>query len=289
MSSRESSVFSEDVRVLHQHEYPENQYVLRLHAPRCADIVKPGQFIHLQCDSALRMRRPYSIMSASSSQGEVEILYQVVGRGSRLLSNKRKGDILSSIGPIGNEFALHNKYTKPLLLGGGVGMPPVFFLAESLKDSQRFSPLVILAAERPFPFSVCQSNIPIAGIADKIHATHVELESSGIPARLCSKQPRPGCFEGFIHELAGIWLSSLSAEERSQVEIFACGPQPLLVAVAAMARQYGLACQLSLEEYMACALGGCAGCVVPVVERGDVKMKRVCVDGPVFYAGSLNL
>ncbi len=261
--------------------------MLRVYAPRCSDAAKPGQFIHLQCDPVLRMRRPYSIMSVSPSRGWVEILYKAVGRGSRLLSKKRAGDVLSSVGPIGNGFAVHDGYTRPLLLGGGVGMPPVFFLAESLKGNRALSPFAIFASEKPFPFPVCDSKIAVAGIGGNICATHATVESLEIPARLCSKRPRPGCFDGFIHELADIWLSRLSAEEKSEVEVFACGPGPMLAAVAALARKHTLPCQLSLEEYMACALGGCAGCVVSAVEQGRVLMKRVCVDGPVFDAASL--
>ena len=168
-------------------------------------------------------------------------------------------------------------------------MPPVLFLAQSLKRNPVFSPLVMLASERGFPFSPCDSKIPVEGIADTICAAHPALESAGIPVRLCSTQPQSNCFEGFIHELAELWLSGQSAEERSQVEIFACGPKLMLAAVAGVARKYELPCQLSLEEYMACALGGCAGCVVPVMEQERVAMKRVCVDGPVFNAEALHL
>ncbi len=285
----EAAVFVESAEVLRQREYPQDQYVLRLHAPRCSNSAKPGQFIHLQCDPGLKMRRPYSIMSVLPEQGWIEILYKKVGPGSCLLGEKREGDVLSVVGPIGNGFVVNNERKRPLLLGGGVGMPPIFFLAQSLANDDATAPFVIFASERPFPFPTCESKIAVAGMDQRIRRTHAALESLGIPARLCSKQPYPGCFKGFIREPAELWLSRLTPEEKSEVEIFACGPEPMLAAVAALAKEHGTPCRLSLEEYMACALGGCAGCTVLVLERGGPAMKRVCVDGPVFDAASLRL
>ncbi len=284
-----TTVFVENAEVLHQREYPQDQYMLRLHAPRCSSSAKPGQFVHLQCGDGLKMRRPYSIMSTSPERGSIEILYKEVGLGSRLLGEKRKGDVLSVVGPIGNGFVVRGECKRPLLLGGGVGVPPVFFLAQSLANDDASSPFVIFASERPFPFPTCESKIAVAGVDDQIRRTHATLESLGIPARLCSNHPYPGCFNGFIREPAELWLSKLAPEEKSEVEIFACGPKPMLAAVAAVAKKHELPCQLSLEEYMACAVGGCAGCTVPTLEQGRPAMKRVCVDGPVFDAASLHL
>lgn len=284
-----SAVFVEEAPVLQQCEYPQQQRVLRLHAPRCATAATAGQFVHLQCDPGLRMRRPYSIMSVSASQGWIEILYRIVGRGSRLLGEKRRGDTLNTVGPIGKGFTLHYKRPRPLLLGGGVGIPPVFLLAKLLEARKGFSPLAVFASERPFPFPVCESRLAVTGLDKNSRATHADLETAGIPARLCSKQAYPGCLNGFAHEIADKWLARLSDVDRAQVEIFACGPGPMLKAVISLASKYVLPCQLALEEYMACGLGGCGSCVVATMQQGRVSMKRVCVDGPVFDAGSLRL
>ena len=113
------------------------------------------------------------------------------------------------------------------------------------------------------------------------------LEDWGIASRLASLQGYPGCFQGYVTDLARSWLDALGADRRSRVHVFACGPHPMLEAVATMARGYGLPCQVSLEEFMACAVGGCAGCVVEVQTRQGPAMKRVCVDGPVFDAESV--
>jgi dihydroorotate dehydrogenase electron transfer subunit len=110
------------------------------------------------------------------------------------------------------------------------------------------------------------------------------LERWGIPARLASLSAFDGCLDGYVTDLATRWLEQRSAQQLAATEVFACGPTPMLEAVAALAAHYGLPCQVSLEEYMACAVGGCAGCTVLVAEEDGPAMKRVCVDGPVFEA-----
>ena len=101
---------------------------------------------------------------------------------------------------------------------------------------------------------------------------------------MASKADYPGCFDGFVTALADAWLASLGPAELAEVEIFSCGPTPMLEATAKVARRYGVPCQVSLEEFMACAVGGCAGCAVRVQTPEGPAMKRVCVDGPVFDA-----
>ena len=108
------------------------------------------------------------------------------------------------------------------------------------------------------------------------------LEEWGIPTRLTSLQGYEGCFDGYVTVLADAWLHELPLEELGKTEVFACGPTPMLRAVADLAAKYDLPCQVSLEEYMACAVGGCAGCAVKIMTPEGEAMKRVCVDGPVF-------
>jgi dihydroorotate dehydrogenase electron transfer subunit len=113
------------------------------------------------------------------------------------------------------------------------------------------------------------------------------LESLGVPSRLASLSGFDGCHRGYVTELADAHLASLTAGQRGEAEVFACGPHGMLVAVAALARRHGVACQVSLEENMACGVGGCAGCTVLVQTPDGPAMKRVCVDGPVFDAASV--
>jgi dihydroorotate dehydrogenase electron transfer subunit len=278
------TVFLEDAAVLSQDAHPAEQYVLRLSAPKCAGHARPGTFVHVGCDPLLPMRRPLSIMRASPNEGWIELLYRAVGQGTRLLAAKRAGERASLLGPIGNPFRLHPERSRPLLIGGGVGIPPMVFLADMLRREQGLRALALLGSEVPFPFRPRPSGYLVPGIPPAVIAAMPLLDDWGVPSRLASLKGFAGCFEGYVTELARLWLEALTAADRREVEVFACGPHPMLEAVARLARAFGLPCQVSLEEFMACGVGGCAGCTVPVQTPEGPAMKRVCVDGPVFDA-----
>jgi len=278
------TIFVEDAKVLSHEAFAGDQYILRVHAPQCAQKAAPGSFAHLQCDPMLPMRRPLSIMRTDPRAGWVEFLYKAVGEGTRLLARRVTGETLSVMGPIGTPFKPHGDRPLTLLLGGGVGIPPMVFLASALRSNPAYQPLVIMGSEVPFPFKTRPSEIMVPGMPEGVIATMPLLEDWGVPCRLTSGAGFPGCHEGYVTDLARLWLDTLDADRRREVEIFACGPHPMLEACARLAEQYHLPCQVSLEEFMACAVGGCAGCVVEVKTDQGPAMKRVCVDGPVFDA-----
>ncbi|MEW8064695.1 MAG: dihydroorotate dehydrogenase electron transfer subunit, partial [Candidatus Thiodiazotropha sp.] len=261
-----------------------DQFIMRLLAPHCAAKAMPGSFVHLTCDPQLPMRRPISIMRCTAKHGWIELLYKRVGKGTGLLAQRTTGEKISLLGPIGNPFTPSPGRNKPLLIGGGVGMPPMVFLADSLRKDPQKQPFVILGSEVPFPFQSIPSQIIIPGLADGVIASMPLLDDWGIGCRLASLQGFPGVFQGYVTELAEQWISSLNMQALSEVEIFACGPHPMLEAVAQLAANHNIPCQVSLEEFMACGVGGCAGCVVEVQTPQGPAMKRVCVDGPVFDA-----
>lgn len=280
-----NTLFIEDAEVLAHDRFDANQYVLRLRAPKCAAAAVPGSFVHLTCDASLPMRRPLSIMRANAAAGWIDVLYKVVGPGLALLANKIAGNTLSTLGPIGNGFVPHPQRPRTLLIGGGVGIPPMVFLAERLREqNSRWKPLVLMGSEVPFPFRARPSTILAPGIPEGAIACMPMLEEWGIPSRLATLAGYPGCYEGYVTDLAAAWLGSLDAAALAEVEMFACGPTVMLKAAAAVARRFGVPCQVSLEEFMACAVGGCAGCAVRVETPQGPAMKRVCVDGPVFDA-----
>ena len=283
-SSNRDSIFLEEAEILSHEAYAADQYLLRLRAPQCAHQALPGSFVHLRCDPRLPMRRPFSIFRTSPRNRWVELLYKVVGEGTRLLAAKRPGERISMLGPIGHPFQPHPEHPRALLIGGGVGIPPMIFLADALRSDRRFQPFAILGSEVPFPFQMRPSQHLVPGLPPQVIAAMPLLDDWGIPNRLTSFLGLPGCFEGYVTELAHKWLEGLDETARTLVEIFACGPHPMLEAVATLAREFGLPCQVSLEEFMACAVGGCAGCVVRVRTDQGPAMKRVCVDGPVFDA-----
>jgi dihydroorotate dehydrogenase electron transfer subunit len=280
------TLFLEDALVLQQTAFDGDQRVLRVEAPKCAARAEPGSFVHLTCDPAIPMRRPLSIMRAESQAGWIEILYKVLGPGLQALAARRAGDRISTLGPIGQPFTPHPERPRVLLIGGGVGIPPMIFLADRLRarSDAEWKPLVLMGSEIPFPFRTRPSRIVVAGIPDGAIACMPLLDEWGIASRLASRAEFTVLFDGFVTQHAGQWLAPLSPAGLGEVEIFACGPTPMLAATAKLARRFGVPCQVSLEEFMACAVGGCAGCTVAVQTPDGPAMKRVCVDGPVFDA-----
>ena len=269
-----------DCQILAHYQFEGDQYILTLDSPEIAKATKPGQFVHITVSDSLAMRRPISIMSVDTDNGTFDLLYKVVGEGTRQLAERKIGEVLSIIGPIGNGFELTDK-KLPLLIGGGVGMPPMIAIAQQMKDTNH-DPFVILGSEVPFPFTPELSKI--GNPCPNASHTMPLLEEWNVACRLASLQNYEGVYQGYVTDLAKEYLDTLSTEELTQVEIYSCGPHPMLEAVAKLAKEYDLPCQVSLEEYMACAVGGCAGCVVEVQTDAGPAMKRVCVDGPIFDA-----
>jgi dihydroorotate dehydrogenase electron transfer subunit len=283
------TILLEDARVLTHERYAGEQFVLRLHAPRCAARATAGSFVHLRCAEDLPMRRPLSIMRADAAAGWIELLYKVTGAGTRALARAQPSQILSVLGPIGFGFEPHLERPRVLAIGGGVGLPPMVFLAEQLAaaTSAHWKPLVLLGSELPFPFRVRPSTILVPGVPAEAIGCMPLLDELSIPSRLATRAGYAGCFDGYVTDLARGWLSSRTPEQLAEIEIFACGPTAMLAATARLAQEFALPCQVSLEEYMACAVGGCAGCAVSVHGAAGTAMKRVCVDGPVFDAAAV--
>nr|VFJ50325.1 MAG: dihydroorotate oxidase B, electron transfer subunit [Candidatus Kentron sp. DK]VFJ62193.1 MAG: dihydroorotate oxidase B, electron transfer subunit [Candidatus Kentron sp. DK] len=301
---RSTSLFVEDAGILARDEFEGDQVILRILAPRIAGAALPGTFLHVRCDPTLPMRRPLSIMAAEPVSGEITILFKVVGKGTGLLAEKKVGDRLDIIGPIGVPFRIPVGRPRALLLGGGAGIPPMVFLASRLAARREAAaplpgaaghePLLLMGSEIPFPFDPCPAGVPLpstttdnppdAALPDGVTAAMPVMEALGIPSRLASRRGYPGAFSGWVTELAKIWLMAQPPDIRRQTALYACGPEPMLRATARLARQFDLPCQVCLEEFMACGIGACAGCTVPVTTATGAAMRRVCVDGPVFDA-----
>ena len=281
------TIVCEQAEILCHDAFDGDQYILRIQAPEIAKRALAGSFVHIQCDPSLPMRRPISIMRVDANTGWVELLYKVFGHGTALLAKRQAGEKLDLFGPIGVSFEIHADKTRPLLIGGGVGIPPMIFVADNLKSQKHYTPFVIMGSEVPFPFQTKPSTIMLPGQPDGVIACMPLLEDWGIASRLTSTQGYPGCFDGYVTDLARHYLDALDKDQLKQIEILSCGPTIMLKAVAELAKEYDLPCQVSLEEHMACAVGGCAGCVVEVRTEKGPAMKRVCVDGPVFDAYSV--
>jgi len=280
-----NTIFVDEGKVISNEGFPDRQYIMRLEAPKTAAHAKPGSFVHIRCNPEIPMRRPVSLMRVDAEAGWIEIYYKVIGAGLDALSKSEPGTPVNLIGPIGNGFSPSRGKTNKLMIGGGVGIPPMLYLAEDLVKSNPAENLaVFMGSESPFPFALNDSPVALAGMPADATAGVPEMDELSIPSRLASQQNYQGVHKGFVTDLAREWLQNNDAAD---TEIFACGPEPMLEAVAKLAAEFNVPAELCLEEFMACAVGGCAGCAIEVQTPEGSAMKRVCVDGPVFEAMSI--
>ncbi len=277
-----NTAFEEQAEVVARVEHPGEQIVLRLKAPKTAAAALPGQFVHIRVSESRLLRRPISIMLTDPAGDTVDLLFKIVGDGTRELAERKVGERLPMLGPIGRPFDLSDTAKRYVLIGGGVGIPPMIFAADRLAGAADV--VVFAGSEVKFPFALRPSQFLLPGINGNTILTIDSLEARGIPCRLASNAGLYGCFDGYVPELARDYLLALNETERARCMLLSCGPHPMLHAVARLGRELKLPAQLSLEEHMACGIGGCAGCVVRTVESDGEHYRRVCVDGPVFPA-----
>lgn len=279
------TIYQEEAEIIANAAKDGGQFILRLKAPKTAASAAPGQFAHIQVSDERLLRRPISIMSTQPERGSVDMLVKTAGEGTRLLSRRKTGERLSILGPIGCGFDLSDTSKRYVCIGGGVGIPPMIFAAQSLKG--KADVIVFAGSEAPFPFALKPSEFLLPGVAGNTILAITSLEGWGVPSRLASNAGFYGCFEGHVPDLAANYLAALDDDERARSIILACGPHAMLHAAAKAAQRFAIPAQLCLEEFMACGIGGCAGCVVKTIEDGIERYRRVCVDGPVFPADIL--
>jgi dihydroorotate dehydrogenase electron transfer subunit len=247
-------------RVLSQRRAGNGYYRIILQAPSLSRQARPGQFVMLRVSGGLDplLARPFGIASVPS-RSSIEVYYRVVGRGTTILTAVKPGSMLTVVGPVGNGFPPPGKGETPLLVAGGSGFPPLLFFA--VRYGRRAH---LFAGSRD---RACMP--PAAAMRvfrSQVAAVHFATEDGS-----CGT-----C--GFVTDALAAYLDRAPADRDRKV-IYACGPQPMLAAVGRLAAERSLTCLVSLEERMACGLGACMGCAVPVKAGG---YRRVCREGPVF-------
>jgi dihydroorotate dehydrogenase electron transfer subunit len=229
--------------------------------------IKPGQFVHVQIPgNDIFFRRAFSIYTVDKADRSIELLFKVFGRGTSRLARCRKGDRISVVGPLGNSFKLPSKKETPILVAGGVGMPPMRLLAEVMIE-RGFEPGRIIYL---YGGNTKDDLVDIARIRKPgIKVVPVTLDGS------CGKK-------GLVTEP----LLELLDTIEGPVRMYGCGPEPMLKAVDDIAMSRNIPGQVSLEAPMPCGVGICLGCIKPLREGGYT---RVCRDGPVYDFGEVLL
>jgi dihydroorotate dehydrogenase electron transfer subunit len=242
---------------------------LTFESPDIARQAAPGQFLMVKVAAGTHplLRRPFSIHNRDGAS--LSLFFKITGEGTALLAEKKPGEILDILGPLGQGFDLalgagNNRRTAvapALAVGGGRGIAPLYFLAQELRAAGR--PLKILYGGRT------ASDLPLG---DKFKAAGFDLA--------CSTDDGSFGFKGLVTDLL---KNELNPAQPASV-IYACGPEPMLPMIAGMAAAARVPAQLSLESHMGCGFGACWGCVKKIRRNGEESWVKVCEDGPVFPA-----
>ena len=238
------------------------QYLIRFRSPVIARSVNSGQFINIKVSDGNTplLRRPFSVYDTDGKDW-IEVVYGVIGEGTKLLSSKKEGEILSLIGPLGNTFQISSNLenTNIILIGGGLGIPPIHFFAKTLQKNE-ITFQVFLGAKTG---GEVISKIKFSTMTDKLWIS-TDDGSSGIKGTV-------------LDVLENRWKTD-NCFKNSKTIIYSCGPEPMLKALSLWANHNNIQIHVSMESMMGCGFGVCLGCAVKTVHGN----KFVCCDGPVF-------
>ena len=246
------------------------------------------------CHPLALLRRPFSLAGrGDDDRGTwVEIIHRVVGVGTSWLASLKVGDAVDLIGPLGNHFALPAGKSIGLLVGGGVGLPPMFYLAQAMR-AQGWSGVGFVGALTRDLLAVTFRHEMEPDAAGSPRLSVDEFARHGFPAVITTDDGSLGLHDRITAGLEK-HLCSLSTQDAAKAVVFTCGPEPMMHAVAKLAKQYGVDCQVCLEQAMACGMTTCQSCIVKIedakkpqgtTEAGRPwRYKLACTDGPVFDA-----
>jgi dihydroorotate dehydrogenase electron transfer subunit len=268
-------------RVVENVPIADRTYRLRLDAPAIARAIKPGQFVMVRPSTSLDplLGRPFAlyevVRSVSGEPEAVDVVYLILGRGTAALAERKPGDMLSIWGPLGQPFGPPPE-GEVVFVAGGIGQTPFlslgrWWLGQSPYGEQSFDRP---AASARMLYGVRTTSLA-AGLPD--------FEAAGIPVDLATDDGSAGR-RGFVTDLL---REHLERGERPS-KVVGCGPPPMLKALSRLVAEFGVACDLSLENHMACGFGACFSCVAPIRQAdGSVDLRRVCVEGPTFPAADV--
>lgn len=256
--------------VLSNQEVSPGYYRMRMTAPAELEQSIPGQFVMVKVRDAIDplLRRPFGIydvgrfsseIPGGSPQTYLEILYKVVGKGTGMLSGLHHGDHLDILAPLGKGFDLGGEKEEKILVGGGVGLAPLYYLAKELAKGSKVR---LFVGGRNRDDILCITEFERLGVETYVSTDDGTLGERGLVTEVLEKR----------------------LKDSIKATIYACGPHPMLRAVAGLAEKTGAPCQVSLEAYMACGVGACLGCVMKGRNHTDSTpdYRCVCKDGPVF-------
>lgn len=247
-------------RVIDNKQVAKDHFKLTVSSNYITSHAQPGQFVEIRAsnDTDPLLRRPFGIHRINKGKNTIEVIYGVIGKGTKLLTRYQIGSEIDVLGPLGTGFKIDKRKQVAVFVGGGAGIAPLLAAAEEAKNIGTKAVYAIIGAQKR-DLVLCENEFNSLGVE-----TIVTTDDGS-----CGKK---GLASDILLELLTSNLLPFTAS------IYACGPRPMLKAVSEIAQQRKLDCQLSLEEWMACGVGACKGCAV----KTKSGYKMVCNDGPVF-------
>lgn len=244
-------MFIQDVNVLTNQKLADSTYLVEVDAPSIVNSVRPGQFFNILVsdDSFPLLRRPFSIADVIGNS--IFFMYKVIGSGTKIISQKKQGDKLNLLGPLGNGFEINDSLTHYILIGGGIGIAPFPFFIKTITNKQ---------------YSV------LFGVRNKL-----EVHNYGMENISYSSDDGSVGFHGNVISLLEKHIKDLKGVN---IKILACGPNPMLKALQVFVIKNNIECDVSMESSMACGFGICQGC--PIQYKNGESYKLICKDGPIF-------
>lgn len=241
-------------RIVSKRAIGRDIYSFEIYCPDVAQAAVPGQFVHIRANG-FTLRRPISI--AGISETTLRIVFEIRGEGTAEIAKLNEGDLIDMLAPLGHGFTISDKFKKVVLIGGGIGTPPMLPLAKYYGEKAA---------------AICGFRNASAVILQE------DFKKTGAETILCTDDGSMG-IHGFVTEP----LRELAAKGGIDA-VYACGPMPMLKNIAAICKENGIYCEISLEERMACGIGACLGCACRTVRNDEEYFAHVCKDGPVFKA-----
>lgn len=238
-------------------------YRMDVACPDIAADAEPGQFVMIRTDGGegAFLARPFSIHRCHKEHG-ITLLYKVVGKGTREMAALQAGGFLYVVGPLGKGFETGSGLGRTAMVGGGVGVAPLVFLAERLAEAG---------------VGMENNTVYLGGATETDILCRDRFAETGMAVRVATEDGSDG-EKGLVTD---VLINDLAGNASAPDMVFACGPLGMIAALDRIARQYGIPCQISFETMMACGIGACLGCAVPV-NKGSMPYLHACKDGPVF-------
>ena len=232
-------------------------YSFTILCPEVSKVAKAGQFVHI-LPKGYTLRRPISICDIDSVKGTLRIVFEVRGEGTKELSEYQTGELIDMLAPLGNGFTIDCSADNVVLIGGGIGTPPMLPLAKQYGQKA-----TVITGFRSANAVILQE----------------DFKSTGANTIVCTDDGSTG-----VHGVVTTPLQEVLSSKKVDL-ICACGPTPMLKAIVKLAEEYNIPCQISLEERMGCGIGACLVCACKTKrENGQEHYAHVCKDGPVFNA-----